>query len=113
MIVGRATPVPQYAWSLVKESCQSQGQPTQNKLIPTTDQIAMTARARRGGSHSNAHVPRIGSKNQAWILVKSARAQTAPAPAIATTGRLARTDRSPVTRARVQNKLRNVSSAAR
>ena len=71
----------------------------------------MAAAARRGGSQKRAQPPRIGKRNQAWILVKSASAQTAPAPAIATSGRLDRIDRSPTRRARVQNKLKNVSRA--
>src|SRR5271166_3456548 len=113
MRVARCTPVPRKALNLVQESCQSQGQPNQNKLMPTTAQTAMTAAARRGGSQMSAQAPKIGNKNQAWILVKSARAQTAPAPAMATSGRRDRTDRSPTRRAKVQNKLKNVSRAAR
>src|SRR5450631_4490472 len=104
-MVDRTTPVPQHAWSRAQGAYQSQGQPTQNKVIPTNAQTAMAATARRGGSRRNAQAERMGNRNQAWILVRSASDQSAPATAIARSSRGDRIARSPATSASVQNKL--------
>src|SRR5438093_9405869 len=110
-MVARPTPVPQNTQSLVQESYQSQGQPTQNRLTPTTVQAAITTRARRTGRWTSDQIPRSGRRNQAWILVRSARDQTAPAAIMARTGPGDRRARSPVRRAKVQKHDKKVSRA--
>src|SRR5262245_15265590 len=112
MIVARATEVPQKALHRVRVSYQSQGHPARKSVTPVTNQRANIAQALRQGSLARAQAAMTGSKSQAWILVRRASDQTAPAWMTARNERPASNARAPTKRASVQKRLRNVSRAA-
>src|SRR5208282_704789 len=113
MMVARCTDVPQKAFQRAQVSYQSQGQPTRNSPTPVKVQTTMVLKAHCHESLVNAQIATIGKSNQAWILVSSARDQNAPALMIVRVEAGGAVARTPARRAVVQNRLRNVSRAAR
>ena len=97
----------------VQVSYQSQGQPGQEQADPDAVQSADGRDGPPPGKPRGAQTATIGKSNQAWILVSRASDQRAPAPPLARSSAGDCMARAPASRASVQKRLRNVSSAAR